>query len=289
MLEKVERSAARLEGGFETVAFALPSARRLPCFNPALEPAGDTEAVGTGARHVAQRIERFPGCPAQAAVVPCGLLHECGARSLDRLRDRHPRRSILPLIEKNFDAAVRFVLFRFPTFRRGGATAAQAAQDTFDMLAGPQAVGTMVPAPARVHIRAQRTNLHRVAAAARRRDPVIAEGVRTLVERVHLDNLGSAAPLPAPDLVRIRRDPSPKRRRSIVLQAPASGRGFPSRLVHVELRTGVCAGHRASACPGIVQLTRDKVNLALERRVERQCSCGCPTFTVRATSCHFLR
>ena len=167
LLEKLERSAARLEGCFEAVALAPPAGRRLPGVDPGLQRAGEPKAVGVGARHVAQRIERLPRIPAQTATVPCGLLHECGVRALDRLGNRHPHRPVVPLVEKNLDAAVRFRLFRFPASRRGGTIAAQAVQDTLDVLAGAQTVGAMVPAPAGVDVRAERTDLHRVAAAVR--------------------------------------------------------------------------------------------------------------------------
>ena len=120
-----------------------------------------------GARHVAQRIERLPRIPAQTAIVPCGLLHECGVRALDRLGNRHPHCPVVPLVEKDLDAAVRFLPFRFPASRRGGTIAAQVVQDTLDVLAGAQTVGAMVPAPAGVDVRAERTDLHRVAAAFR--------------------------------------------------------------------------------------------------------------------------
>ena len=244
LLEKVERPAARLEIRHEAGAFALPPARRLPGVEPVLQPAGDPEAVGARPRHLAQCIERFPGAPAQAAVVPPGLLYECGLRALDLLRSRHSHRATVPLVEKDLDAVARSVASRVPTARRGRAVAAHAVQGALDMLAGPQPIGAMVLALARVDVRAQRTDLHRVAAAVRRRDPVIAEGARTLVERVHLDDLGPAAPLPPPDLVRIRRDPSAERRRPVILQAPASGGGFPSRFVHGAFRFAACTACR---------------------------------------------
>ena len=53
---------------------------------------------------------------------------------------------------------------------------------------------------ARVDMRAERTDLHRVAAAVRGGDPVVAEGVRAPVERLHIDDLGPAASLAAFDL-----------------------------------------------------------------------------------------
>ena len=167
VLEKPERSAARLEIGFEAGAFALPSDRRLAGVDPGLQRAGAPKALGVGARHDAQRIERLPRIPAQTAIVPPGLLHECGVRALDRLGNRHPHRPVVPFVEKDLDAAARFLPFRFPASRRGGTVAAQAVQDTLDVLAGPQTVGAMVPAPARVDVRAERTDLHRVAAAVR--------------------------------------------------------------------------------------------------------------------------
>ena len=164
LLEKVERSAARLEGGLEAAAFALPADRRLAGVDPGLQ--GEPKAVGVGARHVAERIERLPRSPAQTAPVPCGLLHERGVRALDRLGNRHPHRPVVTFVEKDLDAAARLRPFRFAASRRGGTIAAQVAQGPLDVLAGPQAVGAMVPAPARVDVRAERTDLHRVAAAA---------------------------------------------------------------------------------------------------------------------------
>ena len=89
-----------------------------------------------GARHVAQRIERLPRIPAQTAIVPSGLLHECGVRALDRLGDRHPHRPVVTFVEKNLDPAARFLRFRFPASRRGGTIAAQVVQGTLDVLAG---------------------------------------------------------------------------------------------------------------------------------------------------------
>ena len=167
LLEKLERSAARLESGHEAVAFAPPAGRCLAGVDPGLQRAGEPKAVGVGTRHDAQRIERLPRIPAQTAIVPPGLLHECGVRALDGLGNRHPHRPVITFAEKDLDAAARFLPFRFPASRRGGTIAAQAVQDTLDVLAGPQTVGAMVPAPARVDVRAERTDLHRVAAAAR--------------------------------------------------------------------------------------------------------------------------
>ena len=118
------------------------------------------------------------------------------------------------------------------------------------MLAGPQAIGAMVPALARVDVCVQRPDLHRVGAAARRHNPVITEGVRSLIECVHLDDLGAAAPLPAPDLVRIRRNPSPKRGRSVILQTPASRGGLLSQWYHVEFHVGA-AGAGLPAGPSV--------------------------------------
>ena len=231
----MRKSSDRRPASRAAVKRARSRCRRAGAFrasNPAFQRARDPKAIGAGARHGAQRIERFAGIPAQGAVVSSGLPYECGARAVHLLGNRHPDRSTVPLVEKDLDAAARFLLFRFPASRRGRTTAAQAVQYTLDVLAAPQAVDAMVPAPARVDMRVQRTNLHRVAAAARRRDPIVAEWVRTLVERVHLDNLGPAAPLPAPDLVRIRRDPSLKRRWPIIVQALAPERGLLSRFVH---------------------------------------------------------
>ena len=167
LLEKLERSAARLEGCFEAGAFAPSAGRRLAGVDPGLQRAGAPKALGVGARHDAQRIERLPRIPAQTAMVPCGLLHEYGVRALDRLGNRHPHRPVVPFVEKDLDAAARFLPFRFPASRRGGTVAAQAVQDPLDVLAGPQTVGAMIPAPARVDVRAERTDLHRVAAAVR--------------------------------------------------------------------------------------------------------------------------
>ena len=157
---------------------------------------------------------------------------------------RRPSRPVVTFVEKNLDAAARFLLLRCPASRRGGTIAAQAVQDTLDVLAGAQTVGAMVPAPARVDVRAERTDLHRVAAAVRCGDLVVAEGARTPVERVQVDDLGPSAPLPASDLSLIGREPSPERGRPVILQAPASGGGFPSWLVHVAFR-GVSRGGRS--------------------------------------------
>ena len=230
------------------------------CVRAAVVPAhsGPRASSRTGARHGdsrggrgpdRERVERPAGIPAQPAVVPADVLHQRGFRPLDRLRNRHPHGASVALVEKDLDATAGSVRPRFPACRGSSTTAAQAVKDALDVLAGPEAVGAMVPALARVDVRVQRTDLHRVGAAALRCDPVIAEGMRTLIEYVYLDNLGAPAPLPAADLVRIRRDPSLKRWRPVILQTPASRGGFPSHLVHVVIRfagTGYGTGARPS-------------------------------------------
>ena len=238
LLQEVERPAARLEGSLEAGALAPPSALREPGVEPAFEPAGDPEAAGVRARHVVQCVERLAGIPAQAAVVPCGLLRERGLGTLDRLRDRHPHRPVAPLVDEDLDAVAGPARVRAPAPRRGRALAAQVVQGALDVLAGPEAVGAVVLALARVDGRVERADLHRVAAAVRRRDPVVPEGTGSLVERLHLDDLGLAAPLSAPDLVLVRRDPSPERGRTVVLRTPASWRGSPARLRHGAIRMG---------------------------------------------------
>ena len=50
LLEKLERSAARLEIGHEAVAFAPPAGRRLSGVDPGLQRAGEPKAVGPSER-----------------------------------------------------------------------------------------------------------------------------------------------------------------------------------------------------------------------------------------------
>ena len=136
MLERPERSAARLKCCLEAGTFAPPAGGRPSGVDPRLQRAGEPKALGVGACHGAERIERLPRSPAQTAPVPYGLLNEFGVHALDRLGNRHPHRPVVGFVDKDLDATARSRPFRFPASRWGGSTAAQAMQDALDVLAG---------------------------------------------------------------------------------------------------------------------------------------------------------
>ena len=246
LFEKVERSAARLEGGLEAGAFAPPSDRRLAGVDPGLERAGEPKALGVGARH-ARAAHRAPcaksGADCASAARPPARKRDPRARSLRAPSSAPPGRRVRrrKISMRPLDSGP----FRCPASRRRAARLSRRWCRTPSMcLQVPRRLVRWSPAPARIDVGAERTDLHRVAAAARRGDPVVAEGARTPVERTHVGDLGPSAPLPAPDLALVRRDPSPERGRPVIVQAPAAGGGFPSRLVHVGFR-GVCQGARS--------------------------------------------
>ncbi len=105
-------------------------------------------------------------------------------------------------------------------------------EHALDILARAQSVGAVVVALTRVDELAERTDLDDVAAAARRGDAVVAERT-ACIEGMHVVDLGATPPLPALDLVLVRRNPPLQRRRPVTRTALASLSRF-SFVVRIE-------------------------------------------------------
>ena len=221
--QAVQRPAAGLQIRLETGAGALPSHRRLPGFQPVFQAAGNAEAILAGTRRVPERPERPGRAAAQVPVQPPDLGGERRVFARHPGGDHHARLPIA-LPEKDLDAIARPAL----------PADADAPHRALDVLAGAEAVGGEVTAPAGVDPLLERSDLHHVAAAARRRHPVVAERTTVPVKSVHFADLGPAAPFPPLDLVLVRRNPSPEHGTAFGPVFVFAG-GFLSRFTHAVL------------------------------------------------------